>query len=83
MQIKDYFPKDYLKDQETYLEEIGEHICGRFLSTIFKDNKYSKFINLEYFFIIQYELNLLNQLVHTYFKSDIDLWNSITIQKIG
>lgn len=69
MTLSSYFPQNYLQDYKTYKEKVGDVLCGHMIPKIEKLEE-GAFIDGKLFFLVSYQLNLLNQLFYVYFKDE-------------
>lgn len=83
MKPQNYFPENYLKDLSHFESlGVGDHLCGRTYSELFKNTDKLEFVNLNNFIICLYELNLINQVIFSHFKSDFSLWKEVAPKMI-
>ncbi len=71
MNPQEYIEKHYKDDLERF---DGGIMCGLTMSQFYKEKEIEKWPFLVHFLISQYELNLLNQLIYTYFREDHNIW---------
>jgi hypothetical protein len=71
MILSTYFPQNYLKDYQSYKDNVGEILCGHELSDYIKLDE-SILIDPKLFFLVSYQLNLINQTFYTYFQDDFE-----------
>lgn len=79
---KEYFPDKYLQDFNCYATNSnsynGEpHLCGRVIDAFIRSGEYENLHDGKSFFICQYELNLLNQVIHASFPVDHAAWRAL------
>jgi hypothetical protein len=76
MTPKEYLETIYKKD----LERFGNsEICGMTMSIFYKKEERDKWQYLDHFLIVQYELNLLDQVIYSNFRQDHEMWKSNTL----
>jgi|GEM_PF-3568182 len=76
MNIETYIKNSYIEDYNTYKSSIGDCLCGRVVGKCCNDITEKK-INLhspKLFFLVSYELNLLNQIFHSHFPRHKESW---------
>ena len=80
MNAVEYFPDHYRADLRVFAEgNIPDHgpfwmLCGWTLGRLFEPGNVDKYCDPAGFLCALYELNLLNQGVHSYFPEDHALW---------
>lgn len=75
-----YFPDQFLKDQEGFQ---GGFICDMQLSqfSAVHDGDGS-WPYLEHFLVCEYELNLLDEAIYTYFREDHAHWKDVSVKEL-
>lgn len=80
MKPTDYFPAQYLADLVVFTDRrVPQHgpfssLCGWALSGLFAPANIKKYVDPAAFLCVLYNLNLLNQGIHTYFQQVHHCW---------
>ena len=80
MKQNDYFPAQYLADLAVFADQrVPQHgpfssLCAWTLSRLFEPGSIKKYVAPVAFLCVLYNLNLLNQGIHTYFQQDHHCW---------